>query len=98
MSGSQPLKVTWYKDGNEIYASDKYDVSFKSNMTVLRVSDCASSDSGVYTCLACNEAGKASCRVSLAVSGMSVSVCLHCLILCIKRGLMFGPSVGLFKQ
>lgn len=79
MSGSQPLTVTWYKDDNEIYASDKYDVSFKSNTAVLSVSDCASSDSGVYTCLASNEAGKASCRVSLTISGMSVSACLHCL-------------------
>lgn len=71
VSGSQPLKVTWYKDNNEIYGSDKYDVSFKDNMAMLCVRDSATSDSGVYTCEASNEAGKASCRVSLTISGMN---------------------------
>lgn len=77
VSGSQPLTVTWYKDNNEIYGSDKYDVSFKNNMAVLCVRESSSSDSGVYTCAASNEAGKASCRVSLTISGMSLSVYLH---------------------
>lgn len=72
VSGSQPLTVTWYKDNNEIFGSDKYDVSFKNNVAVLCVRDSVRSDSGVYTCTASNEAGKASCRVSLSISGMSV--------------------------
>lgn len=74
VSGSQPLTVTWYKDNNEIYGSDKYDVSFKNNMAVLCVTDSSTSDSGVYTCTASNEAGQASCRVSLSISGMHVSI------------------------
>lgn len=71
VSGSQPLTVTWYKENNEIHSSDKYDVSFKNNMAVLCVRDSSSYDSGVYTCMASNEAGKASCTVSLNISGMS---------------------------
>ncbi len=87
VSGSQPLTVTWYKDNNEIYGSDKYDVSFKNNIAELGIRDSSSSDSGVYTCAASNEAGKASCRVSLTISGMSLSVYLHYLtftIICLK--------------
>lgn len=80
VSGSQPLNVTWYKDNNEIYASDKYDISFKNNVAVLSVRESTGSDGGSYTCEASNEAGKASCRVSLTIAGMSVSVCpLTCL-------------------
>lgn len=77
VSGSQPLNVTWYKDNNEIYASNKYDISFKNNIAVLCVRDSTMSDGGVYICEASNEAGKASCSVSLTISGMSVLVCLH---------------------
>lgn len=73
VSGSQPLTITWSKDNREIYGSDRYEMSFKNNMAVLLVRDCSGSDSGVYTCTASNEAGKASCRVSLTISGMSVS-------------------------
>lgn len=78
MSGSQPLTVTWYKDNNEIYPSSKYDVSFKNNVAVLSVKDSTSSDGGVYTCEASNEAGKASCQVSLTVSGTSFFLSFMC--------------------
>lgn len=77
VSGSQPLTVTWYKNDNEIYGSDKHDVSFKNNVAVLCVREATGSDGGVYTCAASNEAGKASCRVSLTITGRSVSVYLH---------------------
>lgn len=77
VSGSQPLTVTWFKDNSEIYGSDKYDVSFQNNLATLSVRDTLSSDSGVYTCTATNEAGQASCRVSLNITGTSVSVNLH---------------------
>lgn len=77
VSGSQPLSVTWFKDNSEIYGSDKYDVSFQNNLATLSVRDTLSSDSGVYTCTATNEAGQASCRVSLNITGTSISVNLH---------------------
>ena len=69
VSGSQPLTIKWYKDHNEIHASKKYDMTFKNNMAVLYVKDSAHNDSGVYDCEASNEAGTASFKVSLKVSG-----------------------------
>ncbi|RVE61151.1 hypothetical protein OJAV_G00167850 [Oryzias javanicus] len=68
VSGSQPLTVTWHKDNREIFASGKYDMTFKNNMAVLLVKNSSVSDSGVYLCQVSNEAGKASCQVSLSVS------------------------------
>lgn len=73
VSGSQPLSVTWFKDNTEISASNKYDISFKNNVAVLGVHDSTTSDGGVYTCEASNEAGKVSCQVSLTISGMFVT-------------------------
>uniref|UniRef100_A0A3B3HMT9 Ig-like domain-containing protein n=1 Tax=Oryzias latipes TaxID=8090 RepID=A0A3B3HMT9_ORYLA len=66
VSGSQPLTVTWCKDNREIKTSEKYDITFKNNMAVLLVKNSSVSDGGVYLCQVSNEAGKASCQVSLS--------------------------------
>lgn len=76
LSGSQPLEVTWYKENHEIHASDKYDILFKNHKALLSVRECSTSDSAEYTCTASNETGKASCRVSLTIPGMSVAIYL----------------------
>ncbi|XP_019749859.1 titin-like [Hippocampus comes] len=68
VSGSQPLKVSWVKDNEEIRPSAKYDVIFENNAAALFVRDADVSDCGVYTCEASNEEGKASCRVALTIS------------------------------
>lgn len=70
VSGSQPLNISWFKDNTEIFASDKYDISFKNNIVMLVIRDSSTYDTGVYTCKASNEAGDSSCQVSLTVSGM----------------------------
>lgn len=69
VSGSQPLTVSWSKDNREIFSSDKYQVSFQNNLAVLSIQDSSSTDTGLYSCAASNEAGQASCVVSLTVSG-----------------------------
>lgn len=69
VSGSQPLAIAWYKDNSGIHASGKYEVTFKNNVAMLCVRDSTSADSGVYTCEASNDAGKASCQVSVSISG-----------------------------
>lgn len=69
VTGSQPISVNWLKDDKEIHSSDKYDISFKSNVAVLCIKSSQVTDSGRYTCQASNEAGKASCDVSVGISG-----------------------------
>lgn len=69
VSGSQPMSVSWYKEDAEIHSSDKYDVSFKSNVAVLCIKSSHVTDSGRYTCQASNEAGRASCCTTLGISG-----------------------------
>uniref|UniRef100_A0A3B4AD12 Ig-like domain-containing protein n=1 Tax=Periophthalmus magnuspinnatus TaxID=409849 RepID=A0A3B4AD12_9GOBI len=78
VSGSQPLTVTWTKDGAEVHASDKHEMSFENNVAMLMVKDSAVSDSGLYTCNVKNQAGKTSCKTSLSISGKAwVSPGLH---------------------
>lgn len=72
LSGSEPLTITWFKDRSEICGNDKYDMSFVNHMAVLSLRSCSRSDSGVYTCSASNDAGKASCQVSVTISGMII--------------------------
>uniref|UniRef100_A0A665TL04 Uncharacterized protein n=1 Tax=Echeneis naucrates TaxID=173247 RepID=A0A665TL04_ECHNA len=57
VSGSQPMSIQWFKDNTEIKSSDKYDISFKSNVAVLCIKNSRVSDSGRYSCHASNEAG-----------------------------------------
>lgn len=69
VSGSQPMSVNWFKDDSEIHSSDKYDISFKSNVAVLCIKSSQVMDSGRYTCQADNEAGRASCDVTVGITG-----------------------------
>lgn len=69
VSGSQPMTVTWFKDGTEIYSSDKYDISLKSNVAVLCIKSSQVVDSGRYSCQAANEAGKTSCDIKVGILG-----------------------------
>lgn len=69
LTGSQPMSVSWFKDNTEIFSSDKYDISFKSNVAVLCIKSSQMTDSGRYTCHASNEAGKDSCDVTVGISG-----------------------------
>lgn len=69
VSGSQPMSVSWYKEDAELHSSDKYDVSFKSNVAVLCIKSSEVRDSGRYTCQASNEAGQASCNTTVGISG-----------------------------
>lgn len=69
VSGSQPLSVSWYKDNREINTSDIYDISFISNTAVMCLKNATVTDSGIYTCSTSNDAGTASFRVVINITG-----------------------------
>lgn len=77
VSGSQPMSVSWFKDSTEIFSSHKYDISFKSNVAVLCIKSSQVMDSGRYSCQASNDAGRASCDVTVGISGGSDLQSLH---------------------
>ncbi|KAL6115204.1 uncharacterized protein ACO6RY_00112 [Pungitius sinensis] len=56
----EPL-LTWYHDGEPLPPSEAQDAGG------LWIRDCRTSDAGLYTCVATNELGEASCSAVLAV-------------------------------
>uniref|UniRef100_A0A670Y6B8 Ig-like domain-containing protein n=1 Tax=Pseudonaja textilis TaxID=8673 RepID=A0A670Y6B8_PSETE len=70
VSGSHPISIQWFKDGQEISASEKHKYSFHDNTAFLEINQLQGSDSGSYTCEATNEAGENQCSAYLTVKGL----------------------------
>lgn len=69
VAGSHPISIQWFKDDQEISASEKYKFSFHDNTAFLEISQLEGSDSGTYTCSATNKAGHNQCSGYLTVKG-----------------------------
>lgn len=69
VAGSHPISIQWFKDDQEISASEKYKFSFHDNTAFLEISQLEGSDSGTYTCSATNKAGHNQCSGHLTVKG-----------------------------
>lgn len=66
--GANPKpRMTWFKDGKRLMASDKYQLSYNNNQATLRVAQANSTDSGHYTLLAENPQGVVVSSAVLAV-------------------------------
>lgn len=74
VTGTPPIKITWFVNDREIKESSKHKMSFAQSTAVLRLTDVAVEDSGEYMCEAQNEAGSDHCGSILIVKG----VCSHC--------------------
>ena len=70
--GSPPPKVTWKKDGKELVSGNGYVIDDKGTLTVL---EALTKDSGRYTCLAQNAAGKEEVTSPIDVLGMLGGSC-----------------------
>lgn len=73
VTGTPPIKITWFANDREIKDSSKHKMSFVESTAMLRLTDVAIEDSGEYMCKAQNEAGSDHCGSILIVKGL----CLH---------------------
>lgn len=69
VSGSAPISVGWFLDGNEIISSPKCQSSFADNVCTLTLSSLEPADTGAYTCVAANVAGQDESSAVLTVQG-----------------------------
>lgn len=69
MSGTAPISVSWFQDGNEIVSGEKYEISFLDNVCALKLNALDVTDTGSYTCMAANVAGSDECSAFLTVQG-----------------------------
>lgn len=76
VTGTPPIKITWFANDREIKESSKHKMSFVESTAVLQLTDVTIEDSGEYMCEAQNEAGSDHCGSILIVKGL----CPHCLL------------------
>lgn len=69
VSGTTPLKTTWYKHDTKVSDGGNYRMSFTDSVAVLELLSTSFDDDGVYTCEAQNDAGSVSCSTTLTVKG-----------------------------
>lgn len=69
VSGSAPISVGWFQDGNELISGPKCQSSFSENVCTLNLHLLEPSDTGIYTCVAANVAGSDECSAMLTVQG-----------------------------
>lgn len=77
IKGTPPFSVSWFKGSSELVPGDRCSVSLEESVAELELFDVDTSQSGEYTCIVTNEAGKASCTTRLHVKGLSDAPHLH---------------------
>lgn len=68
--GTPPFKVNWFRGANELVPGDKCNVYLEESVVELELFDVTPPQSGEYTCLVTNDAGRVTCTTHLTVKGL----------------------------
>ncbi|KAF5286087.1 hypothetical protein FQA39_LY16433 [Lamprigera yunnana] len=67
VSGVPSPEIFWYKDGNQLFPSNKYRIKKEGDMVTLYIDDCQPADSGLYRAFAVNKEGSDTCQANFDV-------------------------------
>lgn len=73
VSGTDPLRVTWYKQDTKVTDGSNCRTSFIDSVAILELMSTSFDDDGVYTCEVQNDAGSVSCSTTLSVKGQPLT-------------------------
>ena len=66
-AGEPQSEIKWFKDGKQISAGKKYDMTYKDKHAVLKVKDSQVQDAGKYRCEASNIIGSVDTSATLTI-------------------------------
>lgn len=70
LKGTHPLEVKWFRGSEELVPGHRCNISLEESVAELELFDVHPLQSGDYTCIVTNEAGKISCTTHLFVKGL----------------------------
>lgn len=70
IKGTPPLEVKWFRGSMELTPGHRCNITLEDSIAELELFDVHPLQSGDYTCLVTNEAGKISCTTHLFVKGL----------------------------
>lgn len=70
IKGTPPFSVSWFKGSSELILGDRCNISLEDSVAELELFDVETTQSGEYTCIVSNEAGRVSCTTHLHVKGL----------------------------
>ena len=75
--GDPPCKCVWYKGGKQLYAGNKYEMTFRDNVATLILNNVELYDAGEYRCEADNKVSRVDTEADVSVNGnVDIITCL----------------------